>query len=181
LYQDTVNVHQADAKIIVSDLDTLFCTYDQVKLQTTYYNGYTYLWSPSSNFNSSTFKVEGIVKEPVTVRVNVKDAWGCEAEDSKYLNVQPCCNAYLPSSFTPNGDGLNDVFRIIGEGNYHILDFYVANRWGNIIFRTIDQNTGWDGKIKGVEQSMDTYYYFLRYECANGEKRFIKGDLTLLR
>lgn len=181
LFIDTIQVHEAQAKIIVSDADTFFCIYDQVKLQTPNINGYSYLWSPSTYFNSTSFTAEGVVKEPVTVKVNVKDQWGCEAEDSKYLNVQPCCNAYLPNSFTPNGDGLNDVFRIIGEGNYRILDFYVANRWGNIIFRTIDQNVGWDGKIQGVEQSMDTYYYFLKYECANGEKRFIKGDLTLLR
>jgi gliding motility-associated-like protein len=181
LFVDTIEVHQAQANIIVSDADTFFCIYDQVKLQTPNINGYSYMWSPSLYFNSTTFTAEGVVKEPVTVKVYVKDQWGCEAEDSKYLNVQPCCNAYLPNSFTPNGDGLNDVFRIIGEGNYRILDFYVANRWGNIVFRTIDQNVGWDGKIQGIEQSMDTYYYFLKYECSNGEKRFIKGDLTLLK
>jgi gliding motility-associated-like protein len=181
LFVDTIQVHQAQANIIVSDADTFFCIYDQIKLQTPNINGYSYMWSPSLYFNSTSYIAEGVVKEPVTVKVYVKDQWGCEAEDSKYLDVQPCCNAYLPNSFTPNGDGLNDVFRIIGEGNYHILDFYVANRWGNIIFRTIDQNVGWDGKIQGVEQSIDTYYYFLKYECANGDKRVIKGDLTLLR
>jgi gliding motility-associated-like protein len=181
LFVDTIQVHQAQANIIVSDADTFFCIYDQIKLQTPNINGYSYMWSPSLYFNSTSYIAEGVVKEPVTVKVYVKDKWGCEAEDSKYLNVQPCCNAYLPNSFTPNGDGLNDVFRIIGEGNYHILDFYVANRWGNIVFRTIDQNVGWDGKIQGVEQSIDTYYYFLKYECANGDKRVIKGDLTLLR
>jgi gliding motility-associated-like protein len=181
LFMDTIQVHQAQANIIVSDADTFFCIYDQIKLQTPNINGYSYMWSPSLYFNSTSYIAEGVVKEPVTVKVYVKDQWGCEAEDSKYLDVQPCCNAYLPNSFTPNGDGLNDVFRIIGEGNYHILDFYVANRWGNIIFRTIDQNVGWDGKIQGVEQSIDTYYYFLKYECANGDKRVIKGDLTLLR
>jgi gliding motility-associated-like protein len=174
-------VHEAQAKILLTDQDSIYCIYDNVKLHTQYIDGYSYVWSPSTYFNSNIYKAEGIVKEPVTVRVKVKDEWGCEAEDSKYLNVEPCCNAYLPNSFSPNGDGVNDVFRIIGYGNYHILDFYVANRWGNIIFKTIDQNTGWDGTINGIEQSMDTYYYYLRYECANGEKRFIKGDLTLLR
>lgn len=180
-YLDTIEVHEAQAKILLTDQDSIYCIYDNVKLHTQYIDGYSYVWSPSTYFNSNIYKAEGIVKEPVTVRVKVKDEWGCEAEDSKYLNVEPCCNAYLPNSFSPNGDGVNDVFRIIGYGNYHILDFYVANRWGNIIFKTIDQNTGWDGTINGIEQSMDTYYYYLRYECANGEKRFIKGDLTLLR
>ncbi|MBK8683833.1 MAG: gliding motility-associated C-terminal domain-containing protein [Bacteroidetes bacterium] len=178
---DTIEVHQPQANIKVSDADTFFCIYDQVKLQTPNLNGYSYLWSPATYFNSKSYIAEGVVKEPVSVKVNVKDQWGCEAEDSKYLNVQPCCNAYLPNSFTPNGDGLNDIFRIIGEGNYHVLDFYVANRWGNIVFRTINQNEGWDGKIQGIEQSTDTYYYFLNYECSNGQKRFIKGDLLLLR
>lgn len=178
---DTIEVHQPQANIKVSDADTFFCIYDQVKLQTPNLNGYSYLWSPATYFNSTSYIAEGVVKEPVSVKVNVKDQWGCEAREIKYLNVQPCCNAYLPNSFTPNGDGLNDIFRIIGEGNYHVLDFYVANRWGNIVFRTINQNEGWDGKIQGIEQSTSTYYYFLNYECSNGQKRFIKGDLLLLR
>ncbi len=177
----TTNVIMPYAKIAIENNDTVFCVYDRVNLKTYSNPTYKYEWNPPPYFISNTSMVSGELREPIYATVKVTDTFGCIEIDTMFLNVQPCCYAFLPNAFTPNGDTENDVFRIIGEGNYHILDFYIANRWGNIVFKTIDEKQGWDGKYLGKEQDMGVYFYYLKYECSNLEKRVIKGEVTLLR
>ncbi|MBZ0099247.1 MAG: gliding motility-associated C-terminal domain-containing protein [Taibaiella sp.] len=77
-------------------------------------------------------------------------------------------NLYVPSAFSPNGDGKNDVFRITNLGFQRIMEFRVFNRWGQEIFSTNDHRRGWDGTWEGVPQEMGVYNYLIRVAYPDG-------------
>jgi gliding motility-associated-like protein len=86
----------------------------------------------------------------------------------------------LPSAFTPNGDGINDEFRVRGFGIVK-MTLRVYNRQGLMVFESQTQNIGWDGTFKGQPQPMDAYAWTLDVEYFTGEKIRKKGDVTLIR
>ncbi len=91
------------------------------------------------------------------------------------------CDIWLPDAFTPNGDGKNDIFRILGSlGRLQDVEFSIYNRWGQLIFHTTDKAQGWDGSFKGAEQLVGTYTYLLKYKIdTNAHTR--KGNFHLIR
>jgi gliding motility-associated-like protein len=113
------------------------------------------------------------------------DPDGCLMQDSVFINVIDrstfCAGAYIhiPSAFTPNGDQLNDVFRIRSE-KIALKSFSVFNRWGELVFSTKDVMTGWNGRYKeGILPG--TYVYCITYTDCMGETRIAKGTVDLLR
>ncbi len=86
----------------------------------------------------------------------------------------------VPNAFSPNGDGTNNVFNVLG-GPYKELDFRVYNNWGELIFESTDQAIGWDGTRNGAEQPVGVYVYTVRAVTLDDEKHSLKGDVTLLR
>jgi gliding motility-associated-like protein len=93
-------------------------------------------------------------------------------------NVIPLVD--VPTGFSPNGDGANDILNVLGYG-IETLTFKVYNRWGELVFETRDQFQGWDGTYKGEPQEMDTYGYLLDISFFDGSKRLKKGNVTLIR
>jgi gliding motility-associated-like protein len=87
---------------------------------------------------------------------------------------------FVPTGFTPNNDGRNDVLRAIGT-TVKRLEFGIYNRWGERIFFTTDIRRGWDGTVKGIPQSAGTYAYYLKAELLDGSIRIKKGTITLIR
>ncbi|MBC7888880.1 MAG: gliding motility-associated C-terminal domain-containing protein [Ferruginibacter sp.] len=93
----------------------------------------------------------------------------------------------IPSAFSPNHDGLNDIFYILaGAGVSLVKNFSVFNRWGQKIFETSnippnDPGFGWDGSHKGVEAAPGTYIYLVKIPGANGKDQVYKGTIVLLR
>ncbi len=102
------------------------------------------------------------------------------ATDSINVNLEHC-DIFFPSAFTPNNDGKNDLARAIGS-----LDFYrdyslnIYNRFGQLVYSTKDIYSGWDGTFEGVPQDIGTYFYLIFYSI-DGNKRMMKGDITLIR
>ena len=89
-------------------------------------------------------------------------------------------NIGIPNVFTPNNDGLNDVFQILHNGaNIEVNTFKVFNRWGQVVFDARD-NDGWDGRQNGNDSPSDVYVYVLQFEV-DGVPYERSGDLTLLR
>jgi gliding motility-associated-like protein len=86
----------------------------------------------------------------------------------------------LPSAFTPNGDGKNDVVYVRGFGIKKI-NWQIFNRWGTLIFTSNSIDNGWDGKFKGELQPQEVYHYTLQVEFLDDSKDFKSGDITLLR
>lgn len=140
---------------------------------------YSYLWStiPIQTNDEATQLEFG------KYNVTIIDANGCEIEDSIYINPGPCCdNIFIPNAFSPNGDGKNDVFRIVTAAGFELIQLEVFDRWGNKIWSTLDARNGWNGTYKGKDCDLDTYYYIFRYNClTTGEKMMKKGDVILVR
>ena len=96
----------------------------------------------------------------------------CEEETNNILN--------LPNAFTPNGDGVNDVFRVQGQ-NIKTLNGKIFNRWGQELFTWSDVNDGWDGKYNGKDAAEGTYFYVVTVEFVDGEVRNFTGSVLLTR
>jgi gliding motility-associated-like protein len=91
------------------------------------------------------------------------------------------CDIWVPNAFTPNGDGSNDVFRVLGNaGRMEHFGLSVYNRWGERIFHTNDRSTGWDGTYKGSKAQLGTYIYVLEYTIG-GKPILQKGSFHLIR
>ncbi len=85
------------------------------------------------------------------------------------------------NAFSPNGDGNNDVFKIINLHEVDLKSFEIYNRWGQRVFYTTDWTKGWDGNIHGKHANIGTYFYLIKIIVARHQLRNLKGDLTLLR
>ena len=97
----------------------------------------------------------------------------------KVFNTDP--QVFVPSAFTPNADGLNDVIRPIAVGISHIDYFRIYNRWGQIVFSTTTNGKGWDGNISGQPQGTNTYVWIVHAVDFTGKEFFKKGSVTLIR
>ena len=87
---------------------------------------------------------------------------------------------YMPNAFTPNGDGLNDVFKIYGK-NIAINRFEIFNRQGEMVFETNDVNTGWDGSYKGATTTGTYVYLIYYYSVCDAKIKMLTGDVVLIR
>jgi gliding motility-associated-like protein len=95
-------------------------------------------------------------------------------------------NFFVPNTFSPNGDGQNEVFYPRGSGLFRIKSMLVFNRWGQVVFEKRDfapndQSAGWTGTFKGQKASADVYIYMMEILCDNNTVIPVKGNVTLLR
>nr|WP_246853835.1 gliding motility-associated C-terminal domain-containing protein [Rufibacter aurantiacus] len=88
---------------------------------------------------------------------------------------------HFPTAFTPNNDGLNDIFRPVGTPFASRFTLQVLNRWGQIIFESKDPKTGWNGTHAGKPSPPEAYIYRLEAVDVNGKKITQKGTVTLIR
>ena len=118
-----------------------------------------------------------------TYTVTVTDAAGCTATSSAIVRLEGECIVKLPNAFSPNGDGNNDVFRLLVSSPFTVIEeFAIFDRWGNKIFSTNNAQVSWNGKSEGRECPTDVYVYYVRYHCPTDNKSILlSGDVTLLR
>lgn len=114
-----------------------------------------------------------------TVTVEIISEEGCEGSSSITITGKPP-HYEIPNAFTPNGDQVNDSFRVLIFGNFTLSDFKVFNRWGQLVFEGIGEN-GWDGRHDGKNAPADTYAYQAVLELPDGSTRTVRGEVTLLR
>ena len=86
----------------------------------------------------------------------------------------------LPTAFSPNGDGENDILYVRGAA-IETLDLKIFNRWGQLVFETTSMQKGWDGTFNGQPQPMEAYAYVLNATFIDGTAKQMKGNITLLR
>ena len=158
---------------------------DTTQIFTTVDDGYTYDWENSSTLSDPTISNPLVFPEETTVyTLTIVDEDGC-TNDIQFLvvvQVGPCDdpNIFFPNAFTPNGDGENDVLRLMGN-NIEEMHLVIYNRWGQKMFESFDQNIGWDGTFKGKLLSPDSYGFYLTARCVGGEEYYKKGNVTLLK
>jgi gliding motility-associated-like protein len=106
---------------------------------------------------------------------------GCGSVQDEVLIYKGVCNVYVPNAFTPNGDGKNDLFKILGTENVSSFHLKVFNRYGETVFETSDKANGWDGKYQG-KYLPGTYVYLLEYkDTASTQPQNLKGSFILIR
>lgn len=137
----------------------------------------TYNWS-----NGSISKTINISK-PGLYYLNVKADNGCYAKDSINVTMATNCNngIHVPNAFTPNNDGKNDLFKPLIFEKLLYYEFTIFNRWGQIVFHSLNTNIGWDGKHNGVNQESNTYIWQLNYQMENNSPSQKKGTVLLFR
>ncbi len=121
-----------------------------------------------------------IVEEGNNFEVNLIDEFGCITTADLFITGTPP-RYDIPSAFTPDGDGLNDTFSFLTEGNIEMETFQIYNRWGQMVFETRDVDTGWDGNFKGTMAPSDVYVYVIKFNLPGQEDQILKGDVTLIR
>ena len=184
-FVDTVLVHNyPSARFTLAEPASSICVGDSLRLAAIDNNGlYSYEWAPASFFNQSNNYapvVNAYVRAAEYVTLTVATPWGCSATETVYLDAQSCCTVALPNAFTPNGDGKNDIFRPITQGNHAIKQFLIVDRWGKKVYESTKIKEGWNGTLNGEDQDIGTYYYIFRYIC-EGKTMDLKGEVILVR
>lgn len=144
--------------------------------------GVAYTWMPAGSLTDP--RLPNPIASPVdptTYVVVGVDEHGCKSMDSVRVNIDYKDPLLVPTAFTPNGDGRNDVFRVANLTFQKLIEFRVFNRWGQEVYSTTDNNGGWDGTWKGVPQDVGVYKYIIRVVFPDGTLTTYKGDVTLLR
>lgn len=180
-YLDSVNVHPLPiAEIVHSNAN--ICKGREFTLNATEGFRYKYSWSPPQYFvTNSESRVHGVSEKTGYVYLDVSNEWNCTSRDSFFINGEPCCEIVMPDAFTPDGNGHNDIFKPINPGNKILSEFIIANRRGQVVFKTSDINKGWDGTHNGQPAAQDTYNYYMRYLCEGSDDNIKKGTVILLR
>jgi len=148
--------------------------------------GENYLWTPSDYLNNTGIsnpvaKINSPL-DSIRYKVFVTDQLGCLDSATilvKIFRTNP--QIFVPTGFTPNGDGRNDLLRPIAVGIERIEYFKVFNRWGQLVFSTTVNGHGWNGEIGGKPQTTNTYAWLVKAVDYTGKPIFQKGTATLIR
>jgi gliding motility-associated-like protein len=146
--------------------------------------GNLYTWTPDNGTlnNPNINNPIATPTDPSTIyTVYVRNTFGCIDSAFIIVNVDRTMPDILPSGFSPNNDGLNDVFRLHDFKYQKLVQFSVYNRWGIEIFHTSDPSIGWDGTYQGIPQDIGVYNYQVIVGHPDGVNKAFKGTVTLIR
>lgn len=144
---------------------------------------YSYEW----NFGDGTATSTDInpqhvytVEDDYLVTLKVASALGCTEVYSKMVSVNSDHKLFLPNAFTPNSDGVNDIFRLRGSG-FISASMMILNQWGQLIYKTDNASIGWDGSSHGSLVQNGTYSYIVSIKMSDGKERVMKGNVSLIK
>ena len=155
--------------------DTTICANNEFLLQTN--SDYLrYQWSSGETTRSIGIRVPGYYI------CTVLDWQGCPGTDTIYIETKNCESVLVfPNAFTPNQDGLNDIFRLKYPGSISGFHLQVFNRLNQLLFQTSDLSAGWDGNYNGRPQPPAAYIWVLHYTDNNGKPQRMQGIVVLIR
>lgn len=170
---DSINISYKPVPFFTLGNDVFLCTGQQLILSPTLNTNVDYLWQNASTQPSFTINTDGIYT------LTTSNECGSYTDSVKITTG--ICNLNLPNAFTPNKDGLNDLFRVKYPFPVKQFNMAIFNRWGQKIFESADITRGWDGTYKGSAASMDTYTWMISLTDAEGKKQQAHGTVTLIR
>ena len=115
-----------------------------------------------------------------TVELIAYNEGGCVDLYSLDVCIYDPVELFIADAFSPNGDGVNDVLYVRGNGVAE-LEFLVYNRWGQKVFESHDVDQGWDGTFKGKALNSEVFVYYIKAISKQGEEIEMKGDVSLVR
>lgn len=146
-------------------------------------NSKSYYWDFDNNITSSETNpmIDFLEIRSYDVLLKVISEEGCDDEIVKNVNILPEYNLYTPNSFTPNGDGNNDIFLAEGK-SVSSFEMQIFNRWGGLIFKSYDIEYGWDGlDSKNNKVEIGTYLFNISLYDYNGKLWIYNGEINLMR
>lgn len=170
--------------LLLEDFDTIIVVGDRIELPV-YVNAglYNWVWTPEeglSCLDCSPPTVQPL--EDIEYNLVLSDILGCFVDNVDFnIKVHPETFISMPTSFTPNGDGNNDLIFVEGWGIKDLFEYQIYNRWGELVFETSNLEVGWDGKYKGEIQNNDVYVYKVRVRTWRDEEKTQEGYINLIR
>jgi len=144
--------------------------------------GTSYEWNPGSFLNATA------ITAPVfsgsadrTYTIDITTAAGCLTVDTQAVKIVKDINIMVPTAFTPNVDGRNDVLKPVLFGMKELVYFRVYNRWGQLLFQTSRPNTGWDGKVGGQVQANQVVVWIAEGIGMDGKRYTRKGTTVCIQ
>jgi len=188
LWIDTFTVNILPPIVISAGADTFVVANQPLQLYTSVSDStsLSYNWSPSYGLSDPTIfnpvSTLGTELDSITYQVKASNAFGCYGTATKKIKIfKTGPEIFVPSAFTPNHDGLNDLLKPITVGIQIFNYFRIYNRWGQLLFASADASRGWDGNANGTMQQSGTYVYVTEGIDYKGNKVFRKGTVVLIR
>jgi gliding motility-associated-like protein len=173
--RDSVLVSGGTAPLFTLGNDTSVCNREGLRLKVAVPNVH-YQWQDNSTDSIYYALASG------TYSVTITNSCGSASDAIKVEVHVDECELAVPTGFTPNGDGVNDLFRGITKCPTSQYNMHVFNRWGEQVFETKNVSDGWDGSFRGVRQPMDVFVYYIQYfNLCEDKLKTITGNVSLLR
>lgn len=177
----TKNLTVNSNPIIIASLDTIIDLGGTADLICSTFSEGDYTWTPDAAVDCHDCPIT--FASPIqnqTYFVTFIDNNGCQAEDSVLVFVNYQLSVGVPTAFSPNGDGDNDVLYVKGIG-LESIQLVIYNRYGERIFETTDQSIGWDGSFLNRDENPGVFTWVLHYTTMDDKKGMLKGNTTLIR
>lgn len=144
-------------------------------------NDGSYVWGPSATLSGTAgYSVTAKPTQTQQYYVTYTSPEGCTDSDTATVVVEDLNTYFLPTGFTPNGDGVNDEVHLHGRG-IESFTLKIFDRIGEKVFETSDIDKGWDGKLHGLPMNDGVFVYVLDISFCNGEVKKVHGDITLVK
>jgi len=153
--------------------DTFICQGHQIVLKPNLTGSFNYVWQDGSG--NSTYNAD----QPGIYQLTAFN--NCGSFTDKIIIDKGTCLLLMPNAFTPNNDGLNDLFKVKYPGFIKSFKMIVYSRWGEKIFETTNPVIGWNGKYKGLDQPVGNYVWIISFTDIDGRSETIKGNVVLIR
>lgn len=177
-FSDQIIVGYIYLPIIDLPADTVLCEGHEYLIQPATQHATDYLWS------SGSIAMDYDADRPETIWVEASNVCGV-ASDTMNVSIKRCdCFVYIPNTFTPNADGINDLFSAQGECDIIDFELMVFNRWGELLWTTANLGEGWDGTYMGTNVPVDTYVWKVQYNAYvdNVQEMFLDyGHVNVVR
>ena len=143
--------------------------------------GVTYRWAPPTGLSDPDIAAPTVtITSDMTYVLTASSPAGCSSTDTVNVRVFKGPDIYVPTAFSPNGDGLNDILRAFPVG-VRFLHLRIYDRWGRLVFGTTDHRKGWDGTAQGRRLPAGTFAWSTEGDLPDGRRLARKGTLQLIR
>jgi gliding motility-associated-like protein len=172
LFRDSIRIEYLSKPRIILGGDTTICTGQELVLNPKV-NQASLVWGDGSTGTMLRVTNPGMYTVTATNK--------CGSSSGQIQLTRGVCKLYMPNAFTPNGDGINDLFRVKYPGFIKTFHMAIYNRWGAIVFQTENPLDGWNGRYRNTDQPAGNYIWQISLTTLEGEKEQARGNVILLR